>query len=241
MALIEHAAPPPAPAPWTPQRRAFAREWPTLVQPARHVVRRSVLRDAARGGGAPVVVIPGWRSPELAMEPLRAWLARRGFDARHWGFGVNGGQPEVDAERLARVVDARARADGRPIGLVGWSLGGVIAREVARAVPHAVSSVVTYGTPVIGGPTYTIAATAWTPEKRAYVAQKIAELDVGSPIARPIRAVFTRRDGIVAWPACLDRSSPDVVHYEADSGHFGMGIDPDVWRLAADTLAAHRG
>jgi pimeloyl-ACP methyl ester carboxylesterase len=173
------------------------------------------------------------------MEPLRRWLARRGFAARHWGFGVNGGQPEVDADRLARVVDARAAAIGRPIGLVGWSLGGVIAREVAREVPHAVSSVVTYGTPVIGGPTYTIAATAWPPEKRAYIARKIASMDERRPIARPIRAVFTRRDGIVAWPACLDRASTDVVHFEADSGHFGMGIDPDVWRLAADTLDAH--
>jgi hypothetical protein len=116
----------------------------------------------------------------------------------------------------------------------------VIARETARTVPHAVSRVITYGTPAIGGPTYTLGAQAFGRAESERIRTMITELDRQNPIPVPITAVFTRRDRVVSWPACIDRTSPDVEHVEVRSTHAGMGLDPDVWQLVASRLAAAR-
>ena len=126
---------------------------------------------------------------------------------------------------------------GSPVSLVGWSLGGVIAREVARQHPEAVRRVITYGTPVVGGPMFTAVARPVGPEA-SVAARRVAErLDLESPIQVPLTVVFTKRDGIVSWEACIDRSSPYAEHVEVSSTHIGMGLDPDVWRVVADRLA----
>jgi pimeloyl-ACP methyl ester carboxylesterase len=109
-----------------------------------------------------VIVVPGFRTGDRATAPLRAYLRRLGYDARGWGLGINHGHPESDRDRLAAIVQDVATEHG-PVGLVGWSLGGVIVREVARELPHHVDGVVLFGSPIIGGPTHTIAARASDP------------------------------------------------------------------------------
>lgn len=172
------------------------------------------------------------------MAPIRRYLRWLGHDARTWGLGTNLGDPEGDAERMAASVSALASEAGRPVALVGWSLGGVIAREVARAVPEAVSQVVHYGTPVVGGPNHTVAARSYAPEERNRIERLIEEINAATPIEVPITVIFSRRDGIVSWSACIDRSNPRARHIEVGSSHLGLGIDPDVWRIVAETLAA---
>ena len=186
------------------------------LEAARLVAAAPRLAAAPRGDGHLVVDIPGWRAPELTGAPLRAYLARLGYDARGWGFGTNTGDPRRDVERLSTRVLELVDEKGAPASLVGWSLGGVIAREVARRHPDAVRQVVTYGTPVTG---FT------------------RRLDAASPIRVPLTVLFSRRDGVVAWQACIDRSTPSVEHVEVSSTHLGMGFDPDVWTVVADRLA----
>ena len=70
------------------------------------------------------------------------------------------------------------------------------------------------------------------------IADKVVELDAASPIQVPISVIFSRRDGVVSWPACIDRSNPEVVHYEVQSTHLSMGIDPDVWGLVLERLSS---
>ena len=183
-----------------------------------------------------MVDIPGWRAPELSGAPLRTYLRRLGYDARGWGFGTNTGDPRGDVERLTLQVLNLASEAGSPCSLVGWSLGGVIAREVARKEPQAVRRVVTYGTPVVGGARFTAVARAYRPSSAA-VDDLTKRLDLESPIRVPLTAVFTRHDGIVAWQACIDRHSPLVEHVEVFSTHIGMGLDPDVWEIVAQRLA----
>ena len=112
----------------------------------------------------------------------------------------------------------------------------MIAREVARRHPEAVRRVVTYGTPVVGGAAYTSIARAYG--SRADVdAERVARsLAAEVPIQVPLTVMFSKRDGVVAWQACLDHSSPLVEHVEVSSTHLGMGIDPDVWAIVADRL-----
>ncbi len=123
------------------------------------------------------------------------------------------------------------------MALVGWSLGGTIARELARSRPDAVRTVVTYGTPAVGGPTFTAAGTSWDPDERRRILETVDRLDLTDPIRVPITAIVSRRDGIVDWRAQVDVRSTDVVHVEVRSTHLGLGIDPDVWHAVATALA----
>lgn len=193
---------------------------------------------APRGNGSLVIDIPGWTAPEVSMAPLRAFLRSKGHDAHGWGMGTNRGRPESDALLLAKKVETAALKTGHPVALVGWSLGGVIAREVARAVPHAVGKVVTFGTPVVGGPTYTAGAGSFGAQECQRFSRRIDELDTTRPITTPITAIFTRLDRVVSWSACLDRRSPHVEHVEVSSTHIGMSVDHEVWRVVAERLAA---
>lgn len=235
----EYAIPPHSPAPCRMERLNFWVEWRVGLDLLRLARALPALFQDSRGDGAPVILIPGWKAPEVSMEPLRLFLRARGYQASHWGLGVNRGDPEKDSELLAERVVELARASGRPVGLVGWSLGGVIARETARSAPQSICVVITYGTPVVGGPTYTLAARYWGKGECERIAAKTAELDATRPIGVPILAIFTRRDEVVSWAACVDRSSARVTHVEVDSTHLGMGFSPDVWRAVQTCLQIH--
>ena len=195
------------------------------------------LASAPRGDGHLVVDIPGWKAPELTGAPLRAYLSRLGYDARGWGFGTNTGDPRRDVERLSARVLELVDEKGEPASLVGWSLGGVIAREVARRHPDAVRRVVTYGTPVAGGARHTSVARSSNAGPDAHADRVARRLDASSPIRVPLTVLFSRRDGVVSWQACIDRATPSAEHVEVSSTHLGMGFDPDVWTVVADRLA----
>ena len=233
--VIRHEQPPIAPAPYRPGARDLLNE----ARGYRDVVRLALaaprFRKLPRLQDTGAILIPGWKAPEASMTPMRLFLKQRGCDARHWGLGTN--QGERDSERLLETVIRFVQEHGAPVALVGWSLGGVIAREVARLIPDSVSQVITYGTPVVGGPTYTPAAGSYGDEECRRIAGKVVELDRESPIRVPVSAIFSRRDGVVSWPACIDRTSPRVVHYEVESTHLSMGFDPSVWALVAHRLA----
>jgi Alpha/beta hydrolase family len=221
-----------------PSSRAVLSELASGLAAARIAGALPRLLRAPRGDGHTVIDIPGWKAPELSGAPIRAYLRALGYDARGWGFGTNTGDPRRDVERLTRRVLDLVDQGGSSVSLVGWSLGGVIAREVARRNPEAVRRVITYGTPVLGGPEFTAVARAYRPEA-SVAARAVAErLDAQKPIQVPLTVVFTRRDGIVSWEACIDRSSPNAEHVEVFSTHIGLGVDPDVWGIVADRLAA---
>lgn len=183
-----------------------------------------------------VLLVPGWKMPEETLFALRTYLRAIGYDAHGWGLGTNLGQPETDRERLVPKLQEAYSRYGRKVTLIGWSLGGVIAREVARLHPHKVERVITLATPVVGGPSFTLGADAWGAAECLRIARGVAELDQTSPIEVPIVAFYTRRDRVVSWPACIDRSSRNVRHIRVRSTHFTIGFDPDVWRMIADTL-----
>jgi pimeloyl-ACP methyl ester carboxylesterase len=229
-------APPDAPPPGSSRaaRGPWSEAWGGL-QLVRLICASPWLAAAPRGDGGLVVDLPGWRAPEASNAPLRAYLRLLGHDARGWGGGTNTGAVVRDVERLVK----RFGAAGAPerVTLLGWSLGGVIAREVARELPNRVAQVVTFGTPVVGGPTYTAAAASYGAAESRRIATLAARRDAERPIAVPITAIYTRRDGVVDWRACIDRVSPAVRHVEVRSTHLSLGVDPDVWWTIARALA----
>ena len=146
---------------------------------------------------------------------------------------------EEPAGNAAEVVQ-RHEATGKPVVLIGWSLGGFMAREVARDLPNVVERVITMGSPIIGGPKYTVAAPYF-----ARWGQDLdwIELEIRSreerPITQPIHAIISKTDGIVDWQAAIDRHSPDVEHIEVDAAHLGMGFNQVIWSHITTILGQH--
>lgn len=198
-----------------------------------------VLRlQARRGQGEPVLVLPGFMADDSSTLVLRRYLQSIGYSVHPWGLGVNRGRMLDFLEPVTGIVAEMARAAG-PVRLVGWSRGGIIAREVARDRPDLVAGVVTIGTPVKGGTSVSSISqwvrheTGLTPEQMSAMLRQRQR----TPIKSPVRAIYSRLDGVVAWQACIDDVSPDVKHFEVRSSHTGMGFSAEVFRLLPRLLS----
>ena len=199
-----------APVPTSP-RPGPAGELAGVVQPLRLLVHLPLLLTADRGGRRPVVVMPGRSTGDATTLPLRAYLRTLGHRPHGWGLGTNDGDVDRLLPLAVDAVAARAEAGG-PIALVGQSLGGFVAREVARSRPDLVDRVVTLGTPIF------------------------ARRSPGE-ITCPVTAIWSPADRIVGPSRSVDRR-PGTDNVEVGSTHFAMGLDPDVWRIVARALAA---
>ncbi len=209
----------------------------SVLQLPRLVARApALLLKGAKGTKQPVLLLPGLKSSDSSNLPLRSFLRQRGFRTFGWELGTNTGDVASQTPRLKLRIEALFQRFGEPIHLVGWSLGGLMAREVARENPELVAQVITFGTPVVGGPLHTKVKGVYSPEERVQIAAELAERS-RIPIEVPITAIYSQRDGIVSWQACIDNFSPDVENIEVSSPHIGMGVDPDVWQIVADRLA----
>lgn len=221
-----------------PPRRNTLGEWRTLREPPRLLRASPRLLRAPRGDGRLVLDIPGYLAPEATMAPLRLFLRAKGHDARPWGLGTNQGRPERAYRELLERLEPLVEASGRPASLVAWSLGGVIAREAARQRPDLIHRVVTFGSPLIGGPTHTVTAKRVGEAQCLRIAEQQEQLDREQPLQVPITTIFSRRDGVVNWRACLDHYSSDATHVEVSATHTGLVLDPDVWLTVARVLAS---
>lgn len=198
--------------------------------------------SAPRGHGEPVVVLPGFLADDASTWLLRRFIAAIGYDAHPWGLGANTGP---GGPLVAGVIDTVAKLAGgraRSVNLVGWSRGGIIAREVARARGELVRQVITLGTPVRGGPGASnvgrlAAASLGLSAQELHRMQAQRER---TPIRVPITALYSKSDGVVAWRAAIDEHSPDVEHVEVGGSHIGLGVSADVYRIVAARLAAPR-
>lgn len=186
-----------------------------------------------KGSGQRTMLIPGYSANDAALLPLRGFLKGKNHDAIGWGLGVNGGDVAGYVEQVREKLLSSGAAK-RPVGLVGWSLGGVIAREVARDRPDIVRRIVTFGTPLLG-PRYTTAREAYSPEQISEIEDQIASR-VDNAIQVPVTAIFSRNDNIVDWRTCVDLATPGIEHVEVTSTHIGMTIDPEVWEIVANRL-----
>lgn len=194
-------------------------------------------RQLPRGQGR-VVVIPGFGTGDGSTAVLRATIRSLGYDVRGWGLGRNLGEVEQLLPRVAEVV-RDAALDG-PVHLVGWSLGGYLAREVARDNPERVLQVITLASPIIGGPKYTAAA--------GYYRNRGVDLDAieakiearnATPLQVPVLALYSERDNVVCPGACIDHHSPQVEHVRVNQcQHASFGFNPRVLGLVAEQLAS---
>jgi pimeloyl-ACP methyl ester carboxylesterase len=146
----------------------------------------------------------------MSMGALRGYLTTLGYRAVGWGLGINDGDLDRMLPRVSRDLHELVTRRGRPAALVGQSLGGYAAREIAREHPELVSQVITFGTPML------------RPRSR-------------QPIRCPVTVMYSTSDRIAPWRSCLD-PDPATNNIEVTSTHLGMGFDPDVWATVANQL-----
>jgi len=212
----------------------FAREIATAIDPRRFMAPKGAL-CADAGRGRPVLVIPGFLASDTSTRPLRLGLKQAGFRAHGWKRGRNLGLDDS----IFDMIDARVRhiSRGEPVALVGWSLGGLIAREYAKVRPDQISRVVTLGSPIAGDPRQN--NNVW----------RLYEWVAGHPVdAPPVEcalqekppvetvAIWSHRDGIVAADSACARGCADR-SVEVGCGHMEMVFAPEAIRAVVRALA----
>lgn len=204
--------------------------------------RRQALEQAPRGDGHPVLVLPGLLAGDFSTLPLRRFLRGLSYDARGWGLGLNLGPTPTLRARLDALLTEMRGARGHRVSLVGWSLGGIYARELARTRPDAVRSVITLGTPFRDvSATHAARLVPIRPGGRPLREAHDLRAQLRAPVPVPTTSIYSRTDGIVHWQSCLEADGPERENVEVQCSHTGMGFHAEVLRVVADRLAQPDG
>lgn len=222
------------------------RESVTMLEYAATLLSGDLVEHWPRGDGHPVVVLPGFLAGPLSTRVLRDVLKRLGYRTYDWRMGRNLGYRTNMVEDLAELVgDVQRRSDGRKVSLIGWSAGGIYARELAREVPEQVRTVISLGSPFRGNHRATHATWVWDLFNRHLDGTEImsAEARIGrsAPLPVPTTCIYSKRDGVVAWECCTSLPAPRTENIEVRSTHFGYGHNLEALHVIADRLAQPEG
>lgn len=200
---------------------------------------RSVLtrrRPQRRANGDPVLVVPGFATSDTATAVLREHLSAAGFDVHTWDLGINRGPRGDVMRRLSSRVRSIARRTRRRVRIVGWSLGGLMARAVAGRLPRYVDRVIALGAPLSADPrsSHLSRVYQWlgglNPDDRAIKAL------VRDAHSAPVISIFSRNDGVVAWEASATAPG-ECRALEVDATHLSLVVDPEVLEVVAREAA----
>ena len=199
------------------------------------------LATAPRGDGHSVIVYPGFLGSDLSTRPMRRLLRWLGHDVHGWGQGRNlVASAEVIDSALQRVHDLH-RQHGRRISLVGWSLGGLYARELAKRAPDAVRGVISLGSPFTGPAQASNAGRFYRSLNARRPSLAISRDELRKAPALPTTSIYSRSDGIVAWQCSVEQASALSESIEVEASHIGLGVNPLALYALADRLAQPEG
>jgi pimeloyl-ACP methyl ester carboxylesterase len=221
----------------TPPRSGLFREARGFIELPRLFFRLHTLARQPRGQGQPILVLPGYGAGDISTAVLQGYLRFLGYRVRGLGRQSTAEVPELLMRILKRLISL-GRRNKQKVRIIGWSLGGYLAREAARERPDLVHQVITLGTPVIGGPKYTVVAHVL--RRRGIDIDAIeAAIELRNRVALmiPVTAIYSRVDAVVAWRACIDHHTSNVEHIEVRATHLGLGFSPEVYQIIAQRLA----
>jgi pimeloyl-ACP methyl ester carboxylesterase len=228
------------PSPWLLQAEPAR----TATEFAAFVAAAPLLQAVPRGEAHPVLVLPGFMAGDASTLLLRAYISGLGYPVQGWQLGRNTGPSQEILDGMDDALRVLADAHGQPVSLVGWSLGGIYARELARRDPDRVRQVITLASPFgLADPRPDRSSRLFDTYSHLRVAPEVlppAE-DVRAPLAMPATAVYSRSDGIVAWQTCLATPGRQSENVEICSSHCGMGHHPAAVYVIADRLAQPEG
>lgn len=199
---------------------------------------RKLLRHSSRGDGHPVLVIPGFMTTDLSTAPMRDFLVQLGYSAYGWEQGRNYAAVElidVLAHRLAEIYEKHKTK----VSLVGWSMGGIYARQIAKKNPGQVRQIITMGAPFAGitepnNVSWIYNLFTWSKVDKV---DPWLIKDLPNPAPVPTTAIYSKQDGIVPWEVCREQEE-DHWHQNVQvrGSHLGLGVNPAVLAVLADRL-----
>jgi pimeloyl-ACP methyl ester carboxylesterase len=194
--------------------------------------------QAPKGSGEPILVLPGFMADDNSTFILRQYLKSIGYAAYPWGLGLNRKRMLDFLPPLTQQVRELKDRHGQKVRLVGWSRGGILAREIARDHAEIIDRVITIGSPVKGGVSISSIGSLVKRETglTSHELSELLKLRQQSKIKVPIKAIYSKLDGIVAWKACIDDVNDDVEHFEIRGSHVGMGTSVEVFKLLSKLL-----
>jgi len=227
-------------APSPPSKLLMLAEGPrALGELAAFYALRPIMNFLPRGDGHGVLVLPGFMASDASTGPLRSLLADLGYDVAGWDLGRN---VRITNARVAaisnRMVEHYKRTGGK-ISIVGWSLGGLLAREIAKQHPEMVRQVISLGSPIKSDRRHTSVAKLFEAlNGKVTQPQRSGRFnDIDTPPPVPSTSVYTRTDGVVGWRGSLQPEGPQRENVEVVASHCGLGVNPLVMLVVADRLA----
>ena len=200
------------------------------------------LTRAPRGAPHAVIVLPGLGATDRSTVAIRRYLGFLGYKATGWNRGRNIRPAGADLPAVAAQICSLREATGTPVSLVGWSRGGIIAREAARLAPDATRMVVTLGSPFAAPGASNVGAVWRRMTGEAFPAQSPAQIRrLADPMPVPSTSIYSRSDGVVAWRACLQTEGQQSENVEVRGSHLGLGFNPAALWVIADRLAQPLG
>lgn len=232
---------------------------------SRSFIKNSLNSIKNKGGKrdkTPVVLFPAFGIDKAPFLALRQHMRNLGHPVACWGLGRNragenyASESDVDISTLsaeeASETNVRLLIDKaceqvekiyaehqRPVVLLGWSLGGYVAREVSRVLPEKVCHIITMGSPIVGGAKYTVFAPMYSSKglDLDMMEQRILSRHVEKMPVR-VTAIFSKSDGMVDWRATIDKVNESTEHWEVSCSHTGFPYDPKVWEIVEHSLAS---
>jgi pimeloyl-ACP methyl ester carboxylesterase len=196
-----------------------------------------ILARAPMGDGHPVVVFPGLGAADFTTQPLRNFLRSRGYTPYAWEQGFNFGPRQGVLEACRALVADVFERHREKVSLIGWSLGGLYAREIAKEQPDAARCVITLGTPFAGHPRATNAWRFYEMVSGQSTHDPTLMAQIRQPPACPTTSIYSKSDGVVAWPCSINEEAPHTENIEVHASHIGMGVNPLALYAVADRLA----
>lgn len=191
------------------------------------------------GDGHPVLVLPGFMASDSSTKVLRKFIQDNGYQAIAWELGRNRGEVEV-LDLLFLKLEEIYEEYGRKISIVGWSLGGVLARQLAKGKPHLVRQVITLGSPF---------RDITAPNNASWVynlisgGKRVVDLDpdllkdLPEPAPVPTTAVYSKEDGVVSWEVCIEEKETAIhQNIQVRGSHIGLGVNASVLKIIEDRL-----
>ncbi len=191
------------------------------------------------GDGHPVLVIPGFLATDLSSYPIRKFIREQGYSPYPWGMGRNFGDIRQLKKLVLQIEQLYAKHE-TSVSLIGWSLGGVYARQLAKEKPEMIRQVITLASPFAGITEPNRASRLYRlfNDHRPISSEDQRWIDdLPNPPSVPTTALFSKEDGVVHWQTCLEpRESRFHQNIEVTGGHFGMGYNPATLMVIADRL-----
>lgn len=208
---------------------------------------RAYLGTLPKGDGHSVMTLPGFMATNSSTAPMRSLLSSLGYDAHGWDSGRNVRVNEELIQKLEDQVDRLFEESGRKVSLIGWSLGGVLARELAKLRPEKIRLVMSLGSPITDDRSHTNASRLFEffngNEPEEIREGQFHGLDIAPPV--PTTSVLTKTDGVVHWRGSVQdpdkASEAPSENIRVFASHCGLGVNPSVMIAIADRLAQAEG